>query len=332
VWLTTQALFLHDPLIVGALNMAERSELDAETRHLRATWRSDDLARGGALEGAVARLLGRVRELNVALVAGDLQAGELVTFTQDLYVRRDSDERGSFRCKLDSDRKIALSGRFSTSRLVGTTGRSETFGHNRVTVVGYVGDVALDVDTPRITVRPIFMGWRALVNQAGHEMSDDRREVWAGQIDQFSAIRGKRASAAERGIVSRMREDEVKHAFADIIGEPFVPSDWGGETSDLFSSRLSEDGEPLTAAFAFKGRAVPGPLYVAGMGKRGDQALRLAQEPADLLVVQHHNTIAAAVRNLLSAIARERGKRYTVIDGETTAVILREYDKLPDEV
>jgi hypothetical protein len=28
-------------------------------------------------------------------------------------------------------------------------------------------------------------------------------------------------------------EDAVKQVFAEIIGEPFVPKDWGGEKSDL---------------------------------------------------------------------------------------------------
>jgi len=109
-----------------------------------------------------------------------------------------------------------------------------------------------------------------------------------------------------------------------------VPKDWAGETSDLFTSRLSIDHEPITAAFAFKGPGQRGPLHPADMGKRGDQALRLAQEPADLLVVQHHNAVTAPVRNLLSAVARQFGKRFMVLDGAATAMIFRAYKQLPN--
>jgi hypothetical protein len=85
----------------------------------------------------------------------------------------------------------------------------------------------------------------------------------------------------------------------------------------------------LTAAFAFKGPAERGKLHLSAMGKNGDQAVRLADEPADLLVVQHHNYVTQPVRHVLSALCRERGKRFMVIDGATTALILRAYKKLP---
>ena len=32
-------------------------------------------------------------------------------------------------------------------------------------------------------------------------------------------------------------EFEGKKYFAEIIGEPFVPEDWGGEKSDLYTTR-----------------------------------------------------------------------------------------------
>jgi hypothetical protein len=64
------------------------------------------------------------------------------------------------------------------------------------------------------------------------------------------------------------------------------------------------------------------------MGKRGDQAVRLAQELVDILVVQHHSAIVAAVSKLLSALARQQGKRFMVIDGASTAILLRSYGKL----
>jgi hypothetical protein len=287
----------------------------------------DEHAYISAYESVAARLLTRVRELGVAIVADDLASGELVALTQDFYFRR-GDPRGSFKASLDSDRRITLHGNLTTARLIGVTGRSEASGHRRFTMLAYTGTIDLTTLKPAVELRPAFIGWLTLGGGPFAE-HDDRREVWPQQIDQFSAIAGKRATAADRRAVSRMSEESVKTAFADIIGEPFVPKDWGGETSDLFTGRLTKGGKPLSASFAFKGPALKGTLHISGMGKRGDQALRLAHEPADLLVVQHHQSIAADVRNLLSAIARMHRRRWMAIDGETTAVILGVYGKLP---
>ena len=41
-------------------------------------------------------------------------------------------------------------------------------------------------------------------------------------------------------LMNNMREDDVKHAIAEIIGAPFVPKDWGGERSDLFTEQLAD--------------------------------------------------------------------------------------------
>lgn len=324
----SQALFLHTRLIEQALGEAERTALLAEAKMRQAhSFPGDDNAHVGAYERAVADLFTRSPELDVAVVSGELRDGQLVGLTQDFYIRRDSDERASFSAHLDTDRSVELAGRFSTSRLVGSTGRTETFGHKRLSMLGYADRVSLSGSPPQIDIRPLFIGWR-LAGRKAARITDDRREVATVQLDQFSKIDGKRSTAGDRAALKKMKEEEVKSAFAEIIGEPFVPKDWGGETSDLSTSRLTMNGVPLTAAFAFKGPAQRGTLQIASMGKNGDQAIRLAHESVDLYVVQHHDAIAAPVKNLLSALARANQRRYMVIDGETTAVILREYGHL----
>lgn len=324
----SQALFLHKRLIENALSDDDRARLLAEAKRREEGSFEHSIAHVGAYEAAVAQLLDRALELDVAVATDDLQEGLLVTLTQDFYIRRDSDERGSLKGYLDSNRDIELQGRFTTARLIGATGQSETFGHKRLTMLAYVEGISLGDSHSRIELRPLFIGWRLLGNESTPTV-DDRREVWPQQIDQFSAISDKRASAKDRAAVKSLSEEEVKVAFAEIIGEPFVPSDWGGETSDLFTNRLTMDGVPLSAAFAFKGPAHKGKLDIASMGVRGDQAIRLVSDPADLIVVQHHDSIVAAVRNLLSALARMHRRHFMVIDGESTATILREYGKLP---
>jgi hypothetical protein len=167
--------------------------------------------------------------------------------------------------------------RRSRSRLIGSTGRTETFGHKRLSMLGYADRVSLNGSPPQIDIRPLFIGWR-LAGRKADRIVDDRREVAPVQLDQFSKIDGKRSTSSDRAALKEMKEEEVKTAFAEIIGEPFIPKDWGGETSDLSTSRLTMNGAPLTAGFAFKGPAQRGTLQIASMGKNGDQAIRLAHE------------------------------------------------------
>ena len=328
--LKVQALFLHDRLIAGALALDDRRTLEREVERLQKVRQWDfQWAHVGAYETIVSHQLGQVPELDIALVERSLTEGSLVTLTQDFNVRRVSADEGAFRSKVDVDRSIALEGRFSTSHLIGTTGQHEIYGRKRFTMLAYVEHVALDVPKPTIRLRPTFIGWRLGPSIPGlPNLVDDRSEVHPEEIDQFAAMRGRRVTKPDLTAVASMSEDAVKHAFADIIGEPFVPKDWAGETSDLATTRLSIDGTPTSAAFAFKGPGAKGKLHIADMGKRGDQAIRLAQEPVDILIVQHHNQIVPAVRHLMSAIARSSGKQYMVIDGATTAILLRSYNKL----
>jgi hypothetical protein len=124
-------------------------------------------------------------------------------------------------------------------------------------------------------------------------------------------------------------ERDVKKAFAAIIGEPVVPKDWGGERSDLFSSRVKIDGKRISAAFAFKGPAEFKPLTIAGLGKNGDQIDRLFTEPADLLVLQHCHEITPAVRGAMRAYAQRMGdpRMFCLIDGYDTVRLLSAYRK-----
>lgn len=79
-----------------------------------------------------------------------------------------------------------------------------------------------------------------------------------------------------------------------------------------------------------KGPAVGSVLYPAGLGKRGDQSLRLFGEPAELLIIQFNGKISPAVHALLreqaqARIARGQRTIVCVIDGPDTARILRAY-------
>ncbi len=51
-----------------------------------------------------------------------------------------------------------------------------------------------------------------------------------------------RLGALELQAVMRVPEETVKRALAGLIGENFVPKDWGGEQSDLYTSRVFARG------------------------------------------------------------------------------------------
>ena len=122
-------------------------------------------------------------------------------------------------------------------------------------------------------------------------------------------------------------EAAVKSCFAEILGDR-AGKDWGGETSDYYTAHLRIGGRRVTAAFLFKGPARFEPMDLAHLGKKNDQIVRLADEPADVLIVQHCHDILPAVRKTLRAFAVQpsRPRRYCCIDGRDTLRLLRAYD------
>ncbi len=156
------------------------------------------------------------------------------------------------------------------------------------------------------------------------------REVFVDHIDTFSLARFEPIPRrSELALLRAVPEREVKRAFAEIIGEPTIPKDWGGEQSDLFSSFVRLDGRRISTAFAFKGPAKFAPLTMAGLGKNGDQIDRLFSEPAELLVLQHCHAITAPVRNAMRAYATRISdvRLFCLVDGYDTLRVLRAYSR-----
>lgn len=224
------------------------------------------------------------------------------------------DEEYEFQGELFNDHYFSVSspGMLKGKRRMLVAGQFQ-FDGNRVEVFPYiVGEVAKETSFLPIS-------WSSSIR------------VYPTNLDAFQSIRGNRPTAAEVRRVLEIPEEDVKRAFAEIIGEPFIPKDWGGERSDLYTSRLLVDGKPTSAAFIFKGPSVRGAMHPRNMGKRGDQLVRAFEEPADLIVVQHCNEIASSVVRLAEALAYDlrRPRRYCIIDGADTALILKAHGKLP---
>ncbi|MDD2753339.1 MAG: hypothetical protein PHT44_01910 [Candidatus Portnoybacteria bacterium] len=145
-------------------------------------------------------------------------------------------------------------------------------------------------------------------------------------IGSFSKVRGALAGSPVKGL----RENEIKDLFKRILKEKGTFKDWGGEKSDLFSTRLILKSKRLRCAIAFKGRGTKGKLVPAKMGKNGDQITRLFDEPADLYLIVYNGQIDSSIVSQMQAFAVVKAISgqtvyYGVIDGADLSLIFAAY-------
>lgn len=282
--------------------------------------------------------------LGQLLLKDTLAPNTLFTLYTNLFCRglpkvRDALEKGKTPvpvaeayAKLDDLRPgWRISFRFHHEHLTSTSAWSELSGQKPLFVLGAATSIKNNVieAIPWVIASPIPHLGRPATLVGGQWWN--RLEVFPDVIDSFAKMRDTHISRTKHDLeqLRAVPERDVKQAFADIIGEPVVPKDWGGERSDLFSSRVKIDGKRISAAFAFKGPAEFKPLTMAGLGKNGDQIDRLFTEPADLLVLQHCHEIASPVRGAMRAYAQRMGnlRMFCLIDGYDTIRLLRAYKK-----
>jgi hypothetical protein len=194
-----------------------------------------------------------------------------------------------------------------------------------VAVVHSIGDAVIEAV-------PIFIG--RLISGVGtskRPRSWTGTEVWPESIDNLAQV--QRESPPTRDDLSALRtvpESDIKQAFAELFDEAAVPKDWGGEQSDLVATHVRINGHRVSTAIVFKGPAQFKPMTLAQLGKNGDQLYRLAQEPCDLLVVQHCHDITQPIRYHMRAICNQihlPPRRYMLLDGSATLRVLRAYSK-----
>lgn len=279
---------------------------------------------------------GNVRDIRLAAITSELQnlESQVVCLRAGVYFRYEgegSNERCHFHQSVgvDESRVLKIAGTFDPSRFEANSPKSNLSGQRNVHITGIATNV--DPDADAVEIRPILIGIPYFISTA----LADAAPVWARQklelhysrVDQFR-INGDSASAsitaAETNRLFAMPEYKVKEAFAQILNVTNVPNDWAGELSDLVG-HLTVEGTSMRAAFAFKGpggKLRPWTLHPAGMGKNGDQAVRLFSEHADVMVVQHCGPIAASVGHVMEALATKHGKRYMIMDGDATTRVL----------
>jgi len=154
-------------------------------------------------------------------------------------------------------------------------------------------------------------------------------QIYADDIDSFYKVKRVKAAPPVQG----MLEKRFKRGLQRILGESGRFKDWGGETSDLYTTRLKYKQKRVAAAFAFKGRGTSGMLTPARLGKNGDQIQRLFMEPAEIFFVQYVGQIAPSVLQQMLAFAQSKSMstgrkiRFGVIDGPDSARLVAAYPK-----
>lgn len=146
--------------------------------------------------------------------------------------------------------------------------------------------------------------------------AQNARFITIDDIESFNAIVNQ---IPTRG--TPLSENKIKNGFACIIGEKWIPKDWGGEKSDLFSTQIRVSGKRLPLAIAFKGSGTSGKLVPAKMGKNGDQINRLFDELAQVFLVIYHGEIDSSIIAQMHAqaiVESLKGRKvfYGVINGQ----------------
>ena len=241
------------------------------------------------------------------------------------------EERVTSLIRLDGfeDREVALE--YSTELVTSSTTKMELANGDEEAAIALFDRR----EGERLIFRPLVIGGPWLESQ--DEVFPDEMAMWWSHhffenfiedIDEFTAVNDT-PPVTDFSVMSQIREKAFKQCLAEILGDR-VQADWGGETSDHYSAHVHLRGRRLTAAFLLKGPAHFAPMGLNHLGKNNDQIYRLAQEPAQLLVVQHCNDILPAVRSTLRAFAVQPGypRRYCLIDGRDSLRLLMAYDKL----
>ena len=156
------------------------------------------------------------------------------------------------------------------------------------------------------------------------------QQITIDDVAAFAAVK-EHPQATAPGL-SGVPEVQVKRFLQKVIGDAYERKDWGGEKSDLYTTKLIFRGKRHAAAFALKGKATSGPLTPKKMGKNGDQLGRLFTSEAQVFFVVYHSTIDESVIQQLHAYAVARalsGARiyYGVIDGDDLARLTAAYPK-----
>lgn len=221
---------------------------------------------------------------------------------------------------------------FSSTGLCNTTAWSRLSQRTKVFVFGYIESI----NEKEIIARPYLIGDLHNDDFSEHPLDWDSNHygyVHPYNIDSFSkaqTILENEKKVPDINIMKTIPEKLIKNAIGEIIHENNLPTDWGGEKSDIFSTNLRYKGKAYSAAFLLKGPADFSEMKPKHLGKNGDQIDRLFSEPCQFAILQHSHRINSSVISTMRAYAsRIHDLRYfSVLDGIDTLRLLIAYEKL----
>lgn len=219
---------------------------------------------------------------------------------------------------------------FSKNGLVNDTAYTRMSGSTRLFAFGYI----TGIDDTTIRAVPYVVGDLVASSRTITSPFVPTLELRPEEIEQFAGMDETWSpSQTEFKRMTMVSEQVVKDLICRLLGEYSVPSDWGGEESDVLSANLLVASHRNTGAFLLKGPARFHPMKPTDLGKNGDQLYRLFNIPAQIYVVQHCHAIGAAVRKQTEAFALARSFvspcRIVFMDGFTTARLLRTHGLWP---
>jgi hypothetical protein len=154
-------------------------------------------------------------------------------------------------------------------------------------------------------------------------------QITVDDIDSFSEVRKIELDPNTKNVP--ILEEVFQQGLQKILGETGTFKDWGGETDDLFSTRLILKDKRMYVAFGLKGRGTKGKLTPKKMGDQGDQIQRLFRSPAEVFIVQYwaqiSETILEQMKMFATAKSALEGKKiyYGIIDGQDTLRLMKVY-------
>lgn len=227
---------------------------------------------------------------------------------------------------VDCNKKIEL--QFSTNKLSSDTLKSGLTDGGEFAVVAEFYKMTKD----KIILHPLLIGYPYLQSKKNGELLwesySDYYQIYLEDLKEFSKMKNV-PLPNDCELMKNIKESVFKECLHKILGDN-VNKDWGGETSDYYSTHVHLGEKRCSCAFLLKGPAKFQPMGLNHLGKNNDQIVRLSKEPVDILIVQHSHDITLPVKETLKVFATQPSnpRRYCLVDGRDSLRLLQSYDLL----
>lgn len=229
---------------------------------------------------------------------------------------------------LKSASKYKVELHYTSSRISSDTLKSGLNTGGEFAVVAQFHNIIED----RIILHPLLIGYPYLQSKSTGDLLwasyTDFYRLHLEDFDEFSMVKGVETPGTA-DLMKHIKESVFKACLQKLLGGSIV-KDWGGETSDYYTSHIHLNTKRFSSAFLLKGPSNFRPMGLNHLGKNNDQIVRLSKEPVDILVVQHSHDILPSVAETLKVFATQPSnpRRYCLIDGRDSIRLLKAYNLL----